>query len=244
MSSATMARCYMKPHGYPNDFETIEMICGNAPEGDGVLGRFVDAWFLARPMCRARRNVRRLLGQMLQEAGRAPVTSLACGAAVELAHLQPGLEARPYVTCVDIDTAALQHLATRAEQAGLQNLRQFVQGNVTSSAAGHTPFVLGPQRLIYALDLCDYLEDEPIVMLLDWTYEHLAPGGSMVLTNLAPGHPDAELLTHILEWQVVTRSQEHLHRLFTRSRFASNTRAFEILAPEPGSVLLARAVRS
>jgi hypothetical protein len=244
MSSTSMARCYMKPRGYPDDFDTIQMICGNAPEGDGALGRFVDAWFLARPVCRARRNVRRRMGQMLQEAGRAPVTSLACGAAVELAETQAGAAAQPYVTCLDIDTAVLEHLATCAQQAGLQNVRHFVQGNVTSIAAGLTPFSLAPQRLIYALDLCDYLEDEQIVTLLNWTYEHLAPGGSVVLTNLTPGHADAALMTHILEWQVVTRSQEHLRGLFARSRFASDAHAVEIVTPAPGSVLLARAVRA
>ena len=36
MSSATMARCYMKPRDYPDDFETMQMICGNGAEGDGV----------------------------------------------------------------------------------------------------------------------------------------------------------------------------------------------------------------
>jgi hypothetical protein len=50
-------------------------------------------------------------------------------------------------------------------------------------------------------------------------------------------------MTHILEWQVVTRSQEHLRSLFTQSRFACDAHAVEIVAPEPGSVLLARAVR-
>jgi hypothetical protein len=234
----------MKPRGYPDDFETIQMICSNAPEGDGVLGRFVDAWFLARPVCRARRNIRLHVRQLLQEAGHAPVTSLACGAAVELADIQAGVAAQPYVTCLDIDTAVLEHLATCAEHAGLRDARHFVQGNVTSIAAGHMPFSLAPQRLIYALDLCDYLEDEQIVRLLNWAYAQLASGGSMVLTNLAPGHPDAELMTHILEWQVMTRSQAHLRSLFTQSRFAFDAHAVEILTPEPGSVLLAHAVRS
>jgi CRP-like cAMP-binding protein len=244
MSSATMARCYMKPRGYPDDFEMIQMIWDNAPEGDGALGRFVDAWFLGRPVCRARRNVRRRVGQMLQEAGPAPVTSLACGAAAELAVLQAGVSAQPYVTCLDIDTTVLEHLATCAEQAGLQHVRHFAQGNVISIAAGHTPFSLAPQRLIYALDLCDYLDDAQIVMLLNWTYEQLAPGGSVVLSNLAPSHPDAALMTHILEWGVVTRSQEHLRSLFTQSRFAPDEHTVEIITPEPGSLLLARAVRS
>lgn len=234
----------MKPRGYPDDFETMRMICDNTPEGEGVLGRFVDAWFLARPVCRARRNVRRRVGQMLQDTGRAPVTSLACGAAVELADLQAGVAAQPYVTCLDIGPTVLEHLATCAEHAGLQHVRHFVQGNVTSIAAGHTPFSLAPQLLIYALDLCDYLEDDELVTLLNWTYEHLAPGGSVVLTNLAPGHPDAELMTHILEGQVVTRTPEHLRGLFSQSRFASAGPAVEIVTPDPGSVLLARAVRT
>ncbi|HEY5868625.1 MAG TPA: hypothetical protein VI542_24210 [Candidatus Tectomicrobia bacterium] len=93
------------------------------------------------------------------------------------------------------------------------------------------------------MDLCDYLTDEQMVILLNWTYEHLVPGGNVVLTNLASGHPDAALMTHILEWQVVTRSQEHLRDLFTRSRFASSEHTLEIVAPEPGSVLLARVLR-
>lgn len=243
MASTTMARCYMKPRGYPDDFETMQMICGNVPEGDGLLGRLVDAWFLARPICQARRHVRQRVGQMLRDVGRAPVTSLACGAAVELTTLLAGVAAQPDVTCLDIDPAVLAQLDLGAEQAGRQALWHVVHGNVTSITAGHTSFSLAPQQLIYALDLCDYLNDAQIITLLNWAYDHLAAGGSVLLSNLLPGHPDADLMTHILEWQVVTRAPEHWHGLFAQSHFATTGQPLEIVTPAPGNMLLVRGVR-
>jgi hypothetical protein len=45
MLSTTMARCYAKPRGFPEDHETVTAIYRSEPEGDARLGPIIDRWF-------------------------------------------------------------------------------------------------------------------------------------------------------------------------------------------------------
>jgi len=226
MASATMARCYMKPHGYVEDRETLEMIYRNEPEGDGPLGAFFDHWFLSRPVCQSRRNALRRLTALLKQvtagfagAGPVRVTSLACGTAQELFDLLTGARVPLYATCIDTDADALLTTAALAHDRRLVEHITFLQADVVELARGRGRVDLGPQQLIYALNLCDYLVDEQVQALLDWIYEHLGEGGHVVLTNLDAAHPDRAFMEHILEWKVVGRTEERLRELFARSKF-------------------------
>jgi hypothetical protein len=245
MASATMARCYMKPSGYPEDRLTLERIYQGEPEGDGRLGPLLDRWFLSRPVCRARRHglrwVTDLLNQVTADSpgpGPVRVTGLVCGTTQELFDLLTAAAVPVLATCIDGDADALRAASEAARDLGCADRITFLQADVVDLATGLGPVNLGPQQLIYALGLCDYLTDEQVRQLLDWVQDHLAEGGSVALTNLDAANPDLLFMEHILEWRVYARTEARLRELFAGSRFGG--RPLAVQRDEGGAGLLAR----
>ncbi len=229
MLSQTIAHCYMKPRGFADDYKTSEMIYRNEPEGDGRLGPFIDAWFLKRPFCRARREIRELLAKIiLQEAlddtGVFYVTNLASGCSEELFDVYRYAKAGDKVietNCLDVDQEALAFASNVAGDLGCQHRLTFMQENVIAMAEGRGKFTIRPQEFIYAFGLFDYLSDEQSVSVLDWMFDHIQEGRDVMITNYHPTMPDKYFLDHILEWQINYRDAEQLQELFDRSKFTN-----------------------
>jgi CRP-like cAMP-binding protein len=244
MLSATIARCYAKPRGFPDDYETIAAIYRSRPEGDGRLGELVDAWFLNRPICRTRRASRDLMRAMLEgfvsaapPGGPIRIASLGSGVAAELIDLcRSDAAGRVLATCVDLDADALVACAHNAERAGVADRFSFLHTNALP-AEGQTTAML-PHSAIYALDLCEYLDDGQAVALLDRIFAGLVDNGVAVITNLAVNNPDRGLMEHILDWRTWHRSADELRDVFARSRFGA--RPVEITCDETAATLVAR----
>jgi CRP-like cAMP-binding protein len=225
MLSATMSRCHAKPRGFPDDVETMTAIYRDEAEGDDWLGPLIDRWFLSRPLCRSRRAGLQQLMSVLQEMSAAQagaelrVASLASGCAAELfGFFERHPDANLVVTCVDRDEQALVAGARRAESQRLQDRMSFLLGSAVPSVAA--TLSLGPHHLVYALGLCEYLTDDEVVAMLDLAHSTLLPGGRLIVTNLAPGHADQELMGNLLHWHAQHRGSDEMRALFARSRFA------------------------
>ncbi len=248
MLSATMARCFAKPRGFPDDYETIAAIYANRPDGDDRLGPLIDHWFLDRPICRSRRASRDLMRKtLLQEVGQWPpgqavrVASLASGVAAELLDLCGSPEAAALsASCVDIDSQALLATARRAERRGLTERVTLIQHNAVPSAGDGV--LLLPQHVVYALGFCEYLGDEQVVSLLDRTFDALVDGGSVIITNLAATSPDRELMEHVLDWKAHHRTPEDLRSLFGRSQFGR--RPVDLFTDETDVTLFAHCAKT
>jgi CRP-like cAMP-binding protein len=244
MLSATMARCYAKPRGFPDDHETITAIYANQPEGDDRLGPLIDHWFLGRPISRSRRASRDLMLATLRQAIKQwpagepiKIAGLASGVAAELLDLCAAPDAASVnASCVDIDSHALLATARRAERSGLSDRITLIQGNAVPSAGEGV--ALQPQQIVYALGLCEYITDEQVVSLLDRTFDVLVNKGSVIITNLAASSPDRELMEHVLDWKANHRTAEELRSLFARSRFGQ--RPVDIFADETDVTLFVR----
>jgi CRP-like cAMP-binding protein len=235
MASATMSRCYEKPRGFADDFETVAAILANDAAGDDWLGPLIDRWFLDRPLCRSRRaDAQHLVAVLEAMVAAAPgagtelrVASFASGCAAELfAFFERHPTAHVVATCVDRDEEALIACARRAEGLRLHDRLSFLLGNVVpSEAAGLS---LRPQHLVYALGLCEYLADDEVVAMLDLAHETLLPAGRLIVTNLAQGQADQALMGNLLHWPARHRSEEQLRSLFARSRFAGQPLALTL----------------
>lgn len=253
MASATLARCYTKPRGYADDWETLERIHRDEPEGDGRLGPLVDRWFLSRPICRTRRNSRDWMTALLSAVARAAqesghslaVTSLASRAAPELFDAMAEPVGAMSATCVDGDPEALRAAAEHARRRGVESSASFVTANVLRVARGEATLSLPPQGLVYALGLWEYVEDDDVVRTLDWAHGALEPGGLFVATNLAAGGADALFMEHVLEWRVTGRTEAQLRDLVGRSRFGRGESAqeTEVMPDAEGGTLFVRCVR-
>ncbi len=231
MASATIARCYMKPRGFSDDHETIQAIYRDEAEGDGALGPSIDRWFLSRPLCRSRRNVRDMVVKQLKNvraqrsaAAGSQITCLAAGHAAEIFDLPGGKAAHGMcVTCIDRDDLALLALAELAKRRDCSAQVRLVHAGLMRLARGDEQCVLPPQDAVYAIGMCEYLEDDQMVELLDWIHGQLAPGGSVIVTSLHASNPDRVFMEYILDWTLLHRSEDELRTIFARSAFGKNT---------------------
>jgi hypothetical protein len=237
MLSATIARCYAKSRGFSEDYETTLTIYRDDAEGDGHLGPFVDRWFLNRPLCRSRRASRDLMQLTLSQfvsqwtGALMRVTSLASGAASELIDLVRSEGGQQVMaTCIDLDPEALLTVAQRAQHEGIGDRVTVQEGSAVP--AHENGIELIPQHVIYALGLFEYLTDEQVVAVLDWSLDHLTPDGAIVVTNLNSINPDRALMVHLLDWKVNHRSSEQLRSLFARSHIG--TGSLRIFTEETG----------
>jgi len=250
MASATIARCYMKPRGFAEDHETLAAVYRNEPEGDGPVGVLIDRWFLARPVCRSRRAIRDLMIERLREAAAgdgkatqspqtpAGIIAMASGSASELLALlneTPAPEVS--ITAIDCDDDALLTSAAAADRLGYAERFGLVHADVLRLAMEPDRYAFAPQEVIYALGLCEYLEDGQIIQVLDWAHGQLKPGGTVALSTLTPENPDRVFMDHMLDWRLIHRSDADMRALFARSRFSGTE--LRIAADETGADLLA-----
>jgi len=227
MSSATMARCYTKPSGTPEDDETSRIIFDGDAEGDGLVGPLVDEWFLGRPICRVRRETETQMAAEIARRAQARgdegplfVTSIASGRGDELLDaMDEAGEGSIVATCIDADPDALRRGNQQADDAGHLPFMTFISAEPVALSDTGAEIDLLPQHLVYALGLFDYMADDDAVTLLDWMHGRLGPGGVATWTNLTASLPDLLLMEHLLEWSVIPRSADAVRALVARSRF-------------------------
>jgi SAM-dependent methyltransferase len=225
----TAERFYAKPRGYAGDAETIARIYANEPGGHGRLGPALDAAFLAQPAAQAVRNRRRLMVEIIRRtiahwSGKTEATrvaSLACGPAQELFDLYEQLEQPQclHAQLVDVDERALEAVTARRDARGLEGFMTLHRANLLLLAARRRPLPVPAQHLVYSIGLIDYFDDARVVALIDWAYDMRAPDGVLVLGNFHPRNSDKALMDHVLEWRLVHRTEDDMHRLFSCSKF-------------------------
>lgn len=241
-------RIYSKPRGYAGDFLTIEWMYANEPGGAGRIGPLIDRLFLERPAAKAVRNRRGLLAEEIRAAvarsgGAGKVTSLACGPARELFDVFGELDDPQHLaaTLIDIDLQALALVSDRRDKLGLAKRMKLHQGNLVYLATGREQLELEGQDLVYSIGLIDYFSDRFVVALLDWIHARLKPGGRVVLGNFHPRNPDRALMEHVLDWKLVHRDEDDMHRLLKSSAFGKPCE--EIRYEEEGVNLFAVGVK-
>jgi extracellular factor (EF) 3-hydroxypalmitic acid methyl ester biosynthesis protein len=248
--SRIFERAYYKPKGYAGDFYTIELIYRNQPEGDGKLGRLIDGFLLQEVPSRAVRGRRNLLHHYLDRLcrerldghGKIRIMNLACGPCRELFDLitHSGYDARIDALCVDIDDEALQFANQQINTLDHNATVRFMNENVIKWAIGRVKQDFGPQDIIYSSGLCDYLDERVIRALIQRCYDHLKPGGAMIIGNFAPTNPYRFLMDHLMYWRLIYRDAGQLRDLFSGTPFGEHV---EIMAEPEGVNLFAVARR-
>ena len=222
-------RIYSKPRGYAGDFLTIEMIYQDAEEGVGRIGPLLDRCFLDEPPAIAVKNRRGLLVEEIRsvmterQEETAHVTSMASGPAAEIFDVfamlpSPG---QLQATLIDIDLQALAFVSDKADQRKLKRQIKLVNGNLVYLATGRQELKLPPQDLVYSIGLIDYFSDKFVISLLDYVHGLLKPGGKVILGNFHPRNTGKALMDHILEWQLIHRTEEDMDRLYRSSAFGT-----------------------
>jgi extracellular factor (EF) 3-hydroxypalmitic acid methyl ester biosynthesis protein len=95
----------------------------------------------------------------------------------------------------------------------------LINANLVYLALGRQKLELNDQDLIYSIGLIDCFNDKFVVKLLNWIHGRLRPGGTVILGTFHPNNYSKEMMDYVLEWRLIHRSEEDMHRLFTCSAF-------------------------
>lgn len=229
---------YAKPRGYPGDFNTIELIYRNQPAGDDLRGLILDDCYLHTVACQSVRNrldflVTRLRAetQRRRASATAPVAilSLGSGPARELALLSadPAFAQSVAVTCVDLDSCALDYAARLLRETHLVRV-SYVHDNVLRYAAGSNR---PAQRfdVIYAAGLFDYLDAARATGLLNDLHGLLKSDGTLIVGNFSLETPAGErsMLDWLFEWPLIYRNEASYQEIFAHTSFGTDNLLFE-----------------
>jgi SAM-dependent methyltransferase len=190
------------------------------------LGPLIDRCFLDLPAAKAVRNRRRLLVEEIQQACAADqpavrITSLACGPAEEVFDVlaESPDSSRLHATLVDFDEEALAFVKNVAIQRGVLDRLTLAQANLIYLAVGRHRLELPPQDLVYSVGLIDYFNDPFVLKLMNYAHALLRPGGRLVLGNFHPANSSRAIMEYVLEWKLIHRTEDDMHRLFAASLF-------------------------
>lgn len=250
MRSRFAERAYYKPKGYAGDYLMMEMIYRNQPEGDGKLGTLTDTWCLNSAASKAVRGRRQLLCDQLEAISRQKlakgkpirIMNLACGSNRELFDFLHRCDATELIeaTCVDADPHALEYTDQQVNVFPHQATIRLMNDNVVRWAVGGMRHQYGPQDIIYSAGLTDYLDRRLFQALIARCYQHLKPGGVLIIGNFTPLNRNRVFMDRILHWKLIYREAADLEELFATSPFGRET---EILAEDQGVNLFAVATR-
>ncbi len=216
----TWQRSHGKPLGYPGDFQLMNYMYDEKPEGGTVRAMFLHALGLVagRPIVSRMYTLAELMVDWYTEHKEGPfrVTSIGSGPAREfeqIARLAPA-ESRWEVTLVDQEPAALEFALSsnpaltgdgRFAARGLNS--SFTQMLNPSQSIVHLP----QQDVIYSLGLVDYLSLPLASRFARRMLDFVRPGGRLVIANvnnLATGITwQAE---HVSDWTLYFRSRDEM----------------------------------
>jgi extracellular factor (EF) 3-hydroxypalmitic acid methyl ester biosynthesis protein len=214
-------RAFKKPLGYAGDYETMNMLYRNTPEGETELGRALHQYMNSWRSADAVRSRRRWIVQQIRQHARGKrdvyrIASVASGPAVEMQDLvrETALADRTELTCIDQDAASLACAQQGLERAQAETCRTAKTRFVQTSAkrimmSGTQRLEIAPQDFIYSLGLYDYLSERATRLLTAALYGLLAPGGRLVVGNFAP-NTECFVMNLICDWSLTYRDEDEV----------------------------------
>ena len=151
--------------------------------------------------------------------------NLACGPNRELFDFLDECEysERIEALCVDIDSEALQYTNQYVNIFPHRASIRLMSENVIKWSLGRVKHHIEPQDIIYSSGLCDYLDPRLFRALITQCYNHLKPGGTLMLGNFT-FYPDSLFLDKLLKWELIYRSEEEMKELFAPTPFGDQVR--------------------
>ncbi|MGZ3458143.1 MAG: class I SAM-dependent methyltransferase, partial [Archangium sp.] len=222
-------RCVDKPLGYPGDYVTVEMLFGTEDQGVSTMSRMLSHYALNVGPAQAHRArppwIIGHLHQLEQQLGRPlRVLSFACGPEHALRE-HTAMGGTGNFTLCDFDPAPLDYCRRQFDKLArmprggspMPQLRftqvstyQLIRYRDTLDKLRHPD---GPMDVVVAAGILDYLKENVMARFLDMMSSLLAPGGTLLLTNLNSHNPWRGLMEYVCDWYVLHRSPEQFQAL-------------------------------
>jgi extracellular factor (EF) 3-hydroxypalmitic acid methyl ester biosynthesis protein len=219
-------RTYHKPIGYAGDYEMMNMIQRNQPEGRSLFEKLIHLLLVSQWPAKSVRNRIEHLGEnLLNETARvvrggkmARILNIGCGPAQEV---QDFLKATPLsnqseFTLIDFNEETLVH----AGQKLLEVKRRFSrQTQIRTQQISVFELLKRTQRrsadaekfdLIYCAGLFDYLAPDTCRALMELWHDSLSPGGLVLIANMNDTKPFRHFIEFILDWHLIYRDRKDI----------------------------------
>lgn len=223
-------RTFSKPLGYAGDYEMMNMIHRNRPEGATLYDKLIHLLLVSQwPALSVRNRIAHLKEKLIQETARASrarrrtrILNIGCGPAREAQYFvaEHSLSDQADFTLLDFNPETLKHASGRLQELIRTHYRQTRVETLNVSvlsllrrAAKHGAVGLGGDYdVVYCAGLFDYLTEEACRELVGLFYENLRPGGLVIAANMNDSQPFRNFIEFVLDWVLIYRSSREVAR--------------------------------
>ena len=234
MQSPAMHRAYMKPCGYPGDYEILNYIYERNFDGRNLFAKTMNLAFSrtrASEAVRARKDVvKERLGALVK--GASPlgkplrVLSVAAGPAQEVYEWLRELTESPVpieIILFDQDHDALTYAFKRLKSitdgangaGGGRGVKVadvvYLHDSIKRLLTDETIFAgFGRFDAIVCAGFFDYLRGPRATAVAQILYRYLAPGGTAYIGNMVPENPGRWYMEHHLDWYLIYKTRAEM----------------------------------
>ena len=219
-------RTYHKPMGYAGDYEMMNMIYRNQPEGRSLFDKLIHLLLVSQwPAKSVRNRISHLCENIVSETARAAragktarILNVGCGAAREIQDFlkETHLSNQAEFMLMDFNEETLLHAGQKLVEAKRQFSRRTP---IRTEQVSVYELLKRAQRshdgaekfdLIYCAGLFDYLAPDTGLALINLWYDSLSPGGLMLIANMDDTKPFRNFIEFILDWQLIYRDSREI----------------------------------
>ena len=222
-------RTYHKPIGHAGDYEMMNMIHRNQPEGRSLYEKLIHLLLVSQwPAMSVRNRIAHLGENLVNETARvvragrtARILNVGCGPAWEVQDFlsDTALSNQAEFTLLDFNEETLTYTSQMlmqvksdcARRTGIrtQQLSVYELLKRTQRRSG------GAEQfdLIYCAGLFDYLAPDTCRALMELWHDSLSPGGLMLIANMNDTKPFRHFIEFILDWQLIYRDRREFFSL-------------------------------
>jgi extracellular factor (EF) 3-hydroxypalmitic acid methyl ester biosynthesis protein len=244
-------RTFHKPLGFAGDYEMMNMIHRNQPEGRSLYEKLIHLLLVSQwPALSVRNRIAHLKKNLVSETARvarsgrrARILNIGCGPAREMQDFfrETPLSHEADCTLLDFNQETLNHasgelndlrrkLSRRAQVSTVNiSVNQLLRRAIRQGLLG----LDGNFDLIYCAGLFDYLSENTCAELVRLFHESLTPGGLAVVANMNDSKPFRKFIEFVLDWQLIYRVPREVERFAP-----SQVRGRATLVTEPVTVNL------
>jgi extracellular factor (EF) 3-hydroxypalmitic acid methyl ester biosynthesis protein len=219
-------RTYYKPIGYAGDYEMMNMIYRNEPEGRTLFEKLIHLLLVSQWPARSVRNrIAHLGGNIVNETARvaragktARILNVGCGPAREVQDFlkETPLSDQADFMLMDFNEETLLHASQKLVEAKRRSSRRTP---IRTQQVSVYELLKRTQRrsdstekfdLIYCAGLFDYLAPDTCCALMEMWHDLLSPGGLMLIANMNDTKPFRNFIEFILDWQLIYRDSREI----------------------------------
>lgn len=222
------ARAYYKPRGYAGDYEMMNHLYRDEMAGASLFDQCMHKYFIDEPAGQAVKNrgqyLFNKLQTLLQNSKNKPlkIASIASGPAMEVQLLLKNLLQIPHTSqniefhFFDQDEESLKHA-----QKQIRTIDKFTKSGfsfyfhhlaIKNIIAQGLP--IKNCDLVYSAGLFDYFTDPVAQLAAQKFLEACNSDGSTIIGNFSTLNPCVPFMEMVLDWHLIYRSEEDLHRIF------------------------------